>query len=271
MPLHLTFLGTDRLPVEVEGLTPDALRGKTAGEIERFELFHGKDRRPLADLFQVRGDLNDERIEFEGDLTSVHRIGARMSAGEIRITGSAGRHVGSEMTGGAIHVTGNVGDWAGAEMAGGLLDIRGDAGDLAGAAYRGSAKGMRGGTLLVHGSAGHEVGHTMRRGLIAIGGAAGSLVGTHMIAGTILVFGGCGVRPGAGMRRGTIGLFGDPPPELLASFRYGSTFQPQFLALYFRELTRHGFHVPPAVAQTECALYHGDRLAVGKGEILLRA
>lgn len=73
------------------------------------------------------------------------------------------------------------------------------------------------------------------------------------------------------MRRGTIGLFGDQPPELLASFRYGSTFQPQFLGLYFRELMRRGFHVDPVLAQAECALYHGDRLAVGKGEILLRA
>ena len=92
-----------------------------------------------------------------------------------------------------------------------------------------------------------------------------------MIAGSILVFGSCGIRPGAGMRRGTIGLFGTEPTKLLPTFRPAGRFRPLFLRLLFRELARLGFPVDQGLLATELLLSHGDLVALGKGEVWMRA
>lgn len=268
MALHLRYLGQTTVPVEVEGLIPSAVRDKPLSEIQRREIFHGKEKLPLAEMFEVRGDPADERIELEGDLSGVHWIGAGMDAGEIRVAGNAGRHVGSEMTGGSILVEGDAGEWLGGQMHGGRIEVRGRAGHMVGAAYRGSSRGMTGGTILVHGPAGNEIGHTMRRGLIAVGGAADA-VGVNMIAGTILVFGPSGIRPGANMRRGTIGLFGPDRPPLLPTFRRGCRFRPVFLAMLLQHLREQAYPVPEGMAAAECELFHGDLVTLGRGEILL--
>jgi formylmethanofuran dehydrogenase subunit C len=270
MPLRLTYRAATSVPVEVEGLTPDWACDKSLGIIERFEVFHGNCKLPLAEMFAVSGDAGDKRFEFEGNLAGVHWIGAHMQSGQIHIHGRAGRHLGSEMEGGEIIVDGDAGGWVGAEMHGGFIHVRGSAGHLVGAAYRGSRKGMTGGTLLIDGDAGNEVGHTMRRGTIAIGGTAGDMLGFNMIAGTVLVFGKCGIRPGAGMRRGTIALFGPNPPTLLPTFRYGSTFQPLAMRLLLRNLRGKDFAIDDALFTTNLTLYHGDVVALGKGEIFLR-
>ena len=264
IPLH--YRGQTTVPVEVEGLIPSAVRDKPLSEIERWQIFHGKEKLPLAEMFNVRGDPADERIELEGDLSGVHWIGAGLDSGEIRVAGNAGRHVGSEMTGGSILVEGDAGDWLGGQMHGGRIEVRGRAGHAVGAAYRGSSRGMTDGTILVHGPAGNEIGHTMRRGLIAVGGAADA-VGVNMIAGTILVCGPCGIRPGANMRRGTIGLFGKARPALLPTFRYACRFRPVFLAMLLRHLRQQAY--PVALAVTECELFHGDLVTLGRGEVLL--
>src|SRR5512138_1962630 len=199
--LVLRYTASTSVPVEVEGVTPSAVKSLSLADISRIEIFQGNRKAPLGEFFDVSGDPGDGRIEFHGDLAGVHWIGAHITEGEIHVRGNAGRHVGSEMTGGAIHVHGDAGDWVGGEMHGGLIHVRGRAGNLIGAAYRGSKRGMTGGTLLVEGPVGDEIGHTMRRGLIAVGGC-GDFAGLNMIAGTILVFGPAGLRPGAGMRRG---------------------------------------------------------------------
>lgn len=271
MSLTLTYFGQTSLPVEIEGLTPDWAATKSLQEIERFEIVHGNRKLPLAAMFKVRGDASDKRLDFEGNLTGVHWIGAQMASGELHIHGSGGRHVGSEMTGGTIWVDGDVGDWLGGEMHGGLVHVKGNAGHLTGAAYRGSAKGMTGGTILVDGSAGNEIGIRMRRGMIAIGGSAGDMIGFNMLAGTLLVFGNSGIRPGAGMRRGTIGLFGPKPPPLLPSFRWGSSFQPQVLQVISRQLRGLSFPFGDWLQNAEIDLYHGDFLALGRGEVLVRS
>lgn len=270
MPLRLTYHGQTSVPVEIEGLTPDWACDKSLAEIERFEIFHGNRKIPLAEMFAVTGDPGDKRFDFEGNLAGVHWIGAHMQSGQIHIHGPAGRHIGSEMRGGQITVDGNAEGWVGAEMHGGLIHVHGSAGHLVGAAYRGSRKGMTGGTILINGDAGNEIGHTMRRGLIAIGGAAGDMLGFNIIAGTILVFGECGIRPGAGMRRGTLGLFGPNPPPLLPTFRYGSTFQPLTMRMTLRNLRSKGFTIDESLLAANLDLYHGDLVALGKGEILLR-
>ncbi|NIP85890.1 MAG: formylmethanofuran dehydrogenase subunit C [Planctomycetales bacterium] len=270
MALKLSYTGQTSIPVEIEGLTPERVRDASVGDIERFEIFHGNTRAPLADFFRVSGDAADGRLELEGDLSGVHWIGAGMTGGEIYVEGHAGRHLGSEMRGGKIVCRGDAGGWAGAEMHGGLIHIQGSAGHLVGAAYRGSARGMTAGVILVDGDVGNELGHTMRRGLIAVGGACGDMAGFNMIAGNLYVFGKAGIRPGAGMRRGTIGLFGEQPP-LLPTFHRGTTYQPLFLRLALLQLRQHGFAVDDQRLDASYVNYHGDFLAGGRGEIVVTA
>ena len=271
MSITLRYNAQTTVPVEVEGFTPDWACDKSIAEIEKFEIFHGNCKIPLAEMFTISGDGSDKRLEFEGNLSGVHWIGAHMATGAIRVHGPAGRHVGSQMRGGEIVVEGDAGGWVGAEMHKGLIHIKGNARHLIGAAYRGSSKGMTGGTILVDGNAGNEIGLTMRRGLIAIGGTAGDLIGFNMIAGTVAVFGECGIRPGAGMRRGTLSLLGPKPPQLLPSFRYATTYQSCSVRLMLRTLINNGFRIEDSLMQSEFDLYHGDLVSVGRGEILFRS
>lgn len=268
MALKLVYHGQTTIPVEIEGFLPRTVRDKRLAEIEKFEIFHGNEKRPLADFFAVSGDPGDLQFDFEGDLSGVHWIGTRMGEGVIHVAGHAGRHVGSEMTGGEIHVAGDASDWVGGEMHGGLIHVCGRAGHLIGAAYRGSKRGMTGGTILVRGETGNEIGHSMRRGLLATGGC-GDFVGLNMIAGTIFVFGPAGIRPAAGMRRGTVGLFGADPPKLLPTFRAGGCDKPLVLRLLFRELGRLGYPLDEALCDAAFRTYHGDFVALGRGELLI--
>ncbi len=270
MALQLSYHGETSVPVEVEGLTPDWICDKSLADIERFEIFHGNRKIPLAEMFKIAGDPSDKRMDWEGNLSGVHWVGAKMTSGQIHIHGPVGRHLGSEMRGGEIQVNGDAKGWVGAEMKRGLIHVHGNAGHLVGSSYRGSAKGMTGGTILIDGNAGNEIGCTMRRGLVAIGGSAGDMVGFNMIAGTVFVFGECGIRPGAGMRRGTLGLFGPNPPPLLPSFRYASTYQPQVVRLILTTLRAKGLRLDESLLDAEFDLYHGDLVALGKGEILFR-
>ena len=162
---------------------------------------------------------------------------------------------------------GNAGDWAGAEMTGGKIHIRGNAGHGLGGAYRGSRQGMNRGLIIVEGNAGNEVGAMMRRGLIVVKGDAGDFAGAFMIAGSIMVFGKMGIRAGAGLLRGTIVAF--QPPELLPTFRYDCSYQPDFLKLIFRELQNQGVPFLEAWATGFYRRYSGDFNRLGKGEILV--
>jgi len=270
MSLTLTYTGQTSVPVEIEGFTPTWAREKTLAEIEQFEIFHGNQKLPLAEMFKIAGSSSDLQFDFEGDLSGVHWIGAQMDEGSIHIHGPGGRHIGSEMQGGEIRVDGDADGWVGAEMHGGFIHIRGNAGHLVGAAYRGSPKGMTGGTILVDGDAGNEIGLTMRRGMIAIGGRAGDMLGFNMIAGTVLVFGECGIRPGAGMRRGTLGLLGPNSPSLLPSFRYACTTQPLVLPMMFKQLREQGLKIDDSQLNGTYDVFNGDMVALGKGEVFLR-
>jgi formylmethanofuran dehydrogenase subunit C len=271
MPLHLRYHASTTIPVEVEGVTPDAVREKSPAEVEQVEIFHGNRKLPLAEFFAVSGDAADGRIVWEGDLSGVHWIGAKMRSGTMHVEGSAGRHLGSEMVGGEIYVAGDAGDWVGGEMKKGLIHVRGRAGHLVGAAYRGSRLGMKGGMILIGGDAGNEIGHTMRRGLIAVGGNVGDLAGFNMAAGAVFLFGESGIRHGAGMRRGSLGFFGPTAPPLLPSFRYACRYRPAVLPLMFRQLRAAGFVVPGDLLAAAFDLYHGDLIEGGRGEVLIRA
>jgi formylmethanofuran dehydrogenase subunit C len=267
MSLRLRYRAETTVPVEVEGITPEAVAGSSLADVQRRVIYHGNREVPLAEMFDVSGDPSSGRIDWEGDLSGVHWIGAAMTRGTTYVAGNAGRHLGTDMTGGEIHVEGNAGDWVGGEMQGGSIRVRGDAGHLVGSAYRGSARGMAGGTILIGGRVGNEVGHTMRRGLIAAGGECGDVAGMNMIAGTILVFGTGGIRHGAAMRRGTIGLLGQTDPQLLPTFRHACRCRPQVLRMLLAWLTRQDFPVPEQLFDADFDLHHGDFLEGGRGEI----
>jgi formylmethanofuran dehydrogenase subunit C len=269
--LLLRYKAATTIPVEIEGVTPTAVREMPLADIARIEVFHGNRKEPLGEFFDISGDPTDSRMELEGNLAGVHWIGAHMTEGEIHVRGNAGRHVGSEMSGGVIHVHGNASDWVGGEMHGGLIHVHGNAGHLVGSAYRGSTVGMTAGTILIDGAVGNEVGLTLRRGMVAVGGACGDFVGASMIAGTVLVFGPCGIRPAVGMRRGTVGLLANgQPPSLLVSFRKSCVSKPPFLRLMLRHLESLGFAVPAECFTASYGVYHGDHVTVGRGEILVR-
>jgi formylmethanofuran dehydrogenase subunit C len=268
--ITLTYRGETSIPVEIEGLTPDWACDKSLAEIERFDIFHGNQKIPLAEMFAVAGDATDKRFDFEGDLSGVHWIGAHMRSGHIVVHGPAGRHIGSELRGGEIHVEGNTEGWVGCEMREGLIHIHGNAGHLVGATYRGSAQGMRGGTIIVDGNAGNEIGLSMRQGLIAIGGEAGDMIGFNMTDGTILVFGNAGIRPGAGMRGGTIALLGSTPSPVLSSFRFDRTVQPDKLAAILNDLRNKQMRAPESSIPAVVDIYIGDPVAEGAGELMVR-
>ena len=266
MPLRFTLRAKTTVPLEVEGITPDVVRGKSLAEIEKLEIFEGNVKTRLAEFFSVSGDEADECQEWEGDLTGVHWIGAKMLSGKIVVHGNVGRHVGSEMRGGEIHVLGDASDWVGGEMHGGLIHVRGKAGHLIGAAYRGSAKGMTKGTILIGGDAGNEIGHSMRRGIIAVGGNIGDLAGINMLAGSIFLWGDSGIRHGAGMKRGTIAFLGKNAPPLLPTFRRACRYRPEVLQVIYRHLRRLEFVVADELFTCSYDLYNGDFLTGGRGD-----
>src|SRR4051794_6662250 len=102
MPLRLVLRAKPTVPLEVEGITPDAVRGKSLADVENLEVFEGNVKTRLAEFFSISGDTADEVHEWEGDLSGVHWIGAQMQSGRIVAHGNAGRHIGSEMRGGEI-------------------------------------------------------------------------------------------------------------------------------------------------------------------------
>src|SRR5690606_31098863 len=145
----------------------------------------------------------------------------------------------------------------------------GNVADHAGGAYIGSKVGMRGGTLLIRGNAGTHAAGGMRRGWVVVEGDCGAWAGYRMRAGTFMVLGSCGPRPGAGMRRGTIALMGSAP-ELLPTFRYACHYRPAALSIVLGDLAT--LEVPGALElPREVALYNGDLLEGGRGEVWLAA
>jgi formylmethanofuran dehydrogenase subunit C len=273
MTLTLQPKSQDLVPVEAEVLTPDGLVEKNLDEIRDLKIFHGNRATTLGACFEISGDPSDGVLELVGDFSRVKQIGQSMTSGRITVRGGAGMHLGAEMRGGTIEVHGNAGDWVGAEMRGGLIRVRGDAGHLVGGSYRGSRSGMKGGVILVDGRAGNEVGCGMRRGLIAVGGDVADFAGFNLIAGTIVVCGAFGIRCGAGMRRGSILALGDASqrPVLLPTFRHDCVYEPQFLSIYVRRLAELGLPLAPDAASGSFHRYSGDLVALGKGEVLVRA
>jgi formylmethanofuran dehydrogenase subunit C len=266
MSLELTLLQSPSVPLEVAGLTPDAVATLDAARVAAVEAYHGNEKIRLGDFFRVSGRCEGE-IHIEGDLSRVKHVGAGMRSGLLHVHGNVGAHLGAGISGGRILVDGNAGDWVAPEMRGGSIYIRGDAGHLVGSAYRGAGVGMTGGEILVGGSVRNELGHGMRGGLIAIGADSGDFTGVNMLAGTVIVLGRMGIRSGAGMKRGTILSMNEA--QILPTFSYSCTYSPVFSRMYLRHVQRAGLPVTDAQIDGRYARWCGDAVELNRGEILL--
>lgn len=255
------------IPIEADSICPDLFINRNLAEIKELGAFYGRRKVALGDLFEIEGSHSD-RIEVQGDLRHVKKIGLRMTRGRVIVRGDVGLHLGARMQGGEIIVQGDAGDWVGAHMQGGRIRIKGNAGHRVGASYPGEKSGVNRGVIIVEGDAGREVGARARRVLIVVRGSVGDFVGTNMIAGSIVVFGQSGARAGAGNKRGSIVVFGGMP-EILPTYRYECTLQPVFLRFYLRRMQEWGLAVPMELADGPFRRYSGDMTSVGKGEILV--
>jgi formylmethanofuran dehydrogenase subunit C len=180
-------------------------------------------------------------------------------------------HAGAEMEGGELIITGSASNWAGAEMKGGLIRIHGDAGHQLGAAYRGSPEGMTGGVIVIGGSVGLEAGAFMRRGMLILQGDVDPFLGVHMNGGEIFVFGRVARRLGAEAKGngGFIACFGEVE-SLLPTYVYDTTFRPDFMKLYLRQLRDQlGIEAAGKYLEASFRRYRGDIAVGGTGEILI--
>jgi formylmethanofuran dehydrogenase subunit C len=270
MPLVLTT-ATDPaaggpLSIDLSGVTPDRLAGLSLDAVKHLTVTADERPAEIGELFSIAGNAADGVLECRGDFSRVHFVGAGMTAGTIRVTGSVGRHAAEGMTGGRLEVAGDAGDWLAAEMGGGEVVIEGSAGDNVAGALPGSDHGLRGGAVVVAGDVGSLAGQRMRRGILAVAGSCGTAAAFEMRAGTVLVAGRVGPLPGLGMRRGSLVALADQP-AIPATFQRGRAWLPPFLPLQLAALARAGFR-PAEVPPARFRQWHGDLVTGGRGEIL---
>ena len=267
--MKLSLHTLPEVPLEAEVISPDALMGLSESEAAKLAVYHGNRKIELGDFFTVTGQVDESAplVEVEGDLSRIKLIGHSMSAGRLVINGSVGAHLGAAMKGGEIQVYGNAADWVGREMSGGRIVISGNAGHMVGSAVRGNLAGVQGGEIIIHGNALNEVGNGMRRGLIAVGGNTNDFTGVNMLAGTIVVLGKLGMRPGAGMTRGSI--IAMERSEMLPTFTYNSTIQPDFIRFYLFHLRKLGMAIRDEFLSGHYERWSGDSISLNKGEILM--
>lgn len=261
-----------RLPVRLDmrGVLPEVLSGQSAKQVGSLALQLGRERALIEELFDIE-TIDGDTMEIRRASPLMFNVGADMSAGSLKVTGSVGDFTGAGMTGGSIHVSASTGQLCGAGMSAGEIHIGRDAGDWLGASLPGSLTGMAGGSIYVRGNAGTRAGEKMRRGTLVIEGNCDSLCGASMIAGTIIVLGECGPGAGTRMRRGTI-LLRQRPGRLDAGFRSSGQLHMPILQLMFRTLPREFPRLKSLRKHTAVAeRIVGDLAVAGKGEIIVLA
>lgn len=250
--------------IDLSGLVPEALQGRSERAIARLALDGARDKLKVGDLFSLRMG-EPMSLRFEGGSERLDLVGANMAAGEIVVEGSVGEQAGRLMRAGTLHIQGDAGPFAASRLKGGRLEIDGDAGDRLGAPLAGEMAGMSGGVVIVHGDAGARAGDRLRRGLIVVGGNSGKDAGSRMIAGTLVLRGKVVGAPGQLMRRGTIVLLGgDCPPS--PTFLDCGSHHLVAATLLAAELERLGLGFAPKLRRPMRRLA-GDMAVAGKGEI----
>jgi len=263
-PLVLALRGVPDQRLDLSGVVPHLVAGKTAAEIARIELQTTRARATVGDLFQLRmGDA--ERIRIENACDRLDGIGHRMTGGEIVVEGSIGSQAGRLMAGGRLTIAGDVGPWAASGMRGGTIEIAGRAGDRLGGPLPGETAGMRGGVVIVRKDTGDRAGDRMRRGLILIEGGARRYAGCRMIAGTLVVRGAAGPLPGYLMRRGSI-VLADGAAELSPTFVDCGVHEVLALRVMARCVSAYSARLA-SVLRRPLRRLAGDMGVLGKGEI----
>ncbi|CAG0990478.1 formylmethanofuran dehydrogenase subunit C [Methylophilaceae bacterium] len=251
--------------IDLSPLIPDALAGKSAGEIGSLTLACGKRNIRVDEAFAISGE-DSQNIVIENSHAKLDYIGSQMKTGAITVKGNAGSFLGFQMRGGSIAVHGNADAYAASGLSGGLIHIHGNTGDFLAAAITGDRKGMKGGIVIVTGNAGDRVGDQMRRGILLIEGNAGQYCASRMLAGTIGVLGEVGAYAGYGMRRGTLLL--TRQPGLHATIQDCGMHTLPYLSLMMKSFAA----LPSKFAKIETnrvQRYAGDIANDGKGEILV--
>ena len=253
--------------INLSALTPDNLISKTIEQIVDIDLFAGKEKIKVIDLFDIEGDDN-ENIIIQGDLRLAQYLGKEMTMGRLTIEGNVGDYLGMSLKGGELRLKGNAGNFALSGMIDGTVHIEGDVGSFLGAPIPGNSFGIAGGFVAIDGNAGDRAGDKMRRGIMLIKGNVGEYCASQMIAGTIAIAGKVERNLGFSMQRGTIVLKEMPP--LLATFNDCGTHNLPFLGLLQNYLASTDVNVSEFINPgIRARRFVGDRGNGGLGEILV--
>lgn len=274
--LRPTIDPSERIPINLETISPDTFAGKALTKINKHKIWHGNRQITLNKVFEVTGKTvkapEKMVIEIQGKIPQCRHLGQDMTAGKIVVKGDVGMHLGARMKGGTIEVKGNADHWLGAEMSGGAIRVGGNVGDKAASSYLGSKYGMNGGSLHIKGNVRHELGMGMRRGVIVVDGDTKSYTGTQMLAGTIIVRGQLGDRAGAAMRyKGTIIALGKAE-SLMPSHLFNGEYSEMLVLRLLMDAIETEI---PGVTFTEkervgpYLRFTGDFGSGGRGELLL--
>ncbi|HVE78850.1 MAG TPA: hypothetical protein VNA89_08315, partial [Gemmatimonadaceae bacterium] len=123
----LTLRAAPPGPLDMDGVTPERCAGLGEREIAALDLWCGRERLALGELFAVRGARAAE-LRLAGDLALARGVGAGMRAGLLVVDGDAGDEAGRGMTGGEIEVRGDAGADAAAYARRGVIAVAGTAG-----------------------------------------------------------------------------------------------------------------------------------------------
>jgi formylmethanofuran dehydrogenase subunit C len=265
---RLALKAAPALRVDLRGVTPKALAGLSATQIERLPVGCGNASVALAEFFTLAAQ-DEDSLDFEGDLSRFDRVGWKLAGGRLRVHGSVGHHAGGCMRAGELLVEGDAGLLAACEMSGGRFTVAGHVDDFAASALPGSMDGMRGGDFVVKGSAGVRFADRMRRGNAVVHGDAGDFLASRLVAGNVAVGGRVGAHAGFGMRRGSIVFAAGAPavavPATFVPALAGAEVMWQLLA---RSLERHGGPFA-GLAARRIERHLGDLAADGKGELIV--
>lgn len=252
--------------INLNGIKPSALNGKSAEEIAKTRICVGTETIELGELFSVSGAAGDT-VVIAGGTDKFDYIGERLDAGTIVVEGDVGGYSGRRMSGGRLDIKGNAGPYVASRMSDGLITVAGSAGDYVGGIKAGEKFGMTGGQVVVEGAIGARAGDRMRRGTIIARGAFGAHAASRMMGGTLWTETGFGPEPGPLLRRGT--LIGPTVDALLPTFVDGGRHDLTILGILSRHMKRTLGERAPKALPREVRKYSGDMATIGKGELLL--
>lgn len=118
-----------KYPVQADVLKPELFEENPLEEILSIEVYEGRRKRLLGELFKVEetGESEETTLELIGDFSKVRRVGKGMTKGVVRVKGVAGIGFGEGMRGSTIIVHGDAGWSVGYKMREGLIIVEGNA------------------------------------------------------------------------------------------------------------------------------------------------